>query len=98
MPYITVATPPMRSIAQFDEVMDRLGEPPAGLRERHVGTTADGTLRIVSVWESKQAADRFLASDRLGAAVAQVLGPEPTGTPDVLGVDVERSFVGEPVG
>jgi hypothetical protein len=97
MPYITVATPPMRSISQFDEVLGRLGEPPAGLRERHVGTTADGTLRVVSVWESKEDADRFLTSDRLGAAVAQVLGPEPTGTPDVLGIEVAHSFARPPV-
>ena len=98
MPYIVVATPSYPSLSQFDEVIERIGEAPEGLLQRHVGTAADGTLRIVTLWESKADADRFLTSDRLGAAVAQVLGPEPAGTPDRVDIDVARSFVREPVG
>jgi hypothetical protein len=98
MPYIVVATPSYPSLPQFDEVVERLGEAPEGLLQRHAGTAADGTLRIVSVWESKADADRFHTSGRLGAAVAEVLGPEPAGIPERLGIDVARSFVREPVG
>jgi hypothetical protein len=98
MPYIVVATPSFPSLSQLDEVVDRLGEAPEGLLQRHAGTAPDGTLRIVSVWESKADADRFLTSERLGAVIAQVLGPEPAGTPERLGIDVARSFVREPVG
>lgn len=63
---------------------------------RYVGTT-DGTLRVVTLWESKAHADRFFA-EKLGPALASALGPEPVGRPEVFGIDVARSYVREPVG
>ncbi len=94
MQWIAVATPPFTSIEQLDQVMAELGEEPPGLEARYVGT-ADGTLRVVTLWESKAHGDRFFA-EKLGPALAKVLGPEPVGTPRVVGIDVLRSYVREP--
>ena len=71
------------------------GGEPDGLEARYVGT-ASGTLRVVTSWESKAHADRFFA-EKLGPALAKVLGPEPAGAPEVIGIDVVRSYVREPV-
>jgi hypothetical protein len=94
--WITVATPPFRSVEQFDQVMRHVGEEPEGLEARYVGTSEDG-LRVVTLWESKAHADRFFA-DRLGPALAKVLGPEPAGKPTVLGVEVARTYTRQPIG
>ena len=96
MQWIGVATPPFESIEQFDTLMETVGDEPEGLEARYVGTV-DGQLRVITVWESKANADRFFAQ-RLGPALAKALGPEPVGTPQVLGVDVLRSYVRQPVG
>jgi hypothetical protein len=96
MQWITVATPPFDSIEQFDRVRAHAGGEPDGLEARYVGTADDGTLRIVTLWESKAHADRFFA-ETLGPAIANALGPEPTGTPQVVGIDVSRSYTREPV-
>lgn len=58
MPWITVAIPPFGSIEQFDRVMTQVEREPAGLEARYVGTAADGSLRVVTLWESKAHADR----------------------------------------
>ena len=97
MQWIMVATPPFRSIEQFDKVMAQLGGEPDGLEARYVGTTEDGGVRVITCWESKTHADRFLA-DRLGPVLAKALGPEPVGAPDIIGIDVARSYVRQPVG
>lgn len=96
MRWITVATPPFQSIDQFDEVLAHLGREPDGLEARYVGTADDGKLRVVSLWESKEHADRFF-TDTLGPALARVLGPEPIGAPNATGIDVARSYRREPV-
>jgi hypothetical protein len=49
--------PPFGWIDQFDKVPAQLGESRAGLQPRYFGT-ADGKLRIVTLWESKEHADR----------------------------------------
>src|SRR5918998_4582769 len=95
MQWIAVATPPFGSIEQFDAVLAQLGEEPDGLEARYVGT-ANGTLRVVTLWESKAHANRFFA-EKLGPALAKVLGPEPAGAPEVVGIDVVRSYVRQPV-
>ena len=95
--WITVATPPFRSIEQFDQVVAQLGDRPEGMQARYAGTTEDGSLRVISVWESKAHADRFM-TERLGPALAAVLGPEPAGAPRALGVEVSRSYTPEAVG
>lgn len=97
MQWITIATPPFGSIEHFDKVRASVGEEPAGLEARYVGTTDDGTLRVVSLWESKAHADRFFA-EILGPALAKALGPEPSGTPETVGIDVARSYAREAVG
>jgi hypothetical protein len=95
MQWITVATPPFRSIDQFDTVMANLGSEPEGLEARYVGSV-DGELRVVSVWESQAHAERFM-SERLGPALAKTLGPEPVGAPTFVGIEVARSYVRQPV-
>lgn len=90
MQWIAVATPPFTSIDQFDRVMENLGPEPDGLQARYVGPCDDG-LRVVTLWESKDHADRFF-TDRLGPALAKALGPEPAGAPTVLGIDVARAY------
>jgi hypothetical protein len=95
MKWITVATPPFTSIEQFDTVLAQVDGEPDGLAARYVGM-ADGKLRIVTLWESKAHADRFF-TDRLGPALAKALGPEPVGAPEVIGIDVQRAYVREPV-
>ena len=96
MQWIGVATPPFESIEKFDAVMSQIGEEPEGLEARYVGTTS-GQLRVVTVWESKAHADRFFA-ERLGPALAKALGPEPVGTPQIVGIEVARSYTRQPVG
>ncbi|WP_433161855.1 hypothetical protein [Kribbella sp. CA-247076] len=97
MQWIAVATPPFAAVEQFDQVLAQLGEDEVeGMEARYVGTTADG-LRVVTLWESKEHADRFFA-DRLGPALAAVLGPEPAGRPEILGIEVARSYTRQPVG
>ena len=95
--WITVATPPFRSIEQFDEVVAQFDDRPEGMQARYAGTTEDGSLRVVSLWESKDHADRFM-TERLGPALATVLGPEPAGAPQALGIDVSRAYTREAVG
>ena len=89
MQWITVTTPPFGWIEQFDKVRPQLGEIPAGLQARYLGT-ADGKLRIVTLWESKEHADRYFA-ERLGPTLARALGPE------FIEIDVACSYVREPV-
>jgi hypothetical protein len=95
MQWITVATPPF-GIEQFDKVRAELGGDPDGLQARYVGTADDGHLRVVSLWESKAHAERFFA-ETLGPALAKVLGPEPVGASEIMGIDVARSYAREPV-
>jgi hypothetical protein len=96
MQWISIVTPPFAAIEQFDEVMRTVGEEPDGLQERYIGHSADG-LRVIAVWESKEHAERFF-TDHLGPALAKVLGPEPAGRPEVLGVEVARTYSHQPVG
>ncbi|OHV39823.1 MULTISPECIES: hypothetical protein [Pseudofrankia] len=95
MQWITVAVPPFGTVEQADAVFAQQEPPPDGLVARYVGT-ADGKLRIVALWESKAHAERFFATS-LGPALARALGPEPAGMPEVIGFDVVRSYLREPV-
>ena len=96
MQWITVATPSFASLEQVDGVIAQLDGPPEGMEARYIGTTSDGRLRVVSLWESKAHADRFLA-EKLGPAVARALGPEPNGASELIGIDVARSYIRQPV-
>jgi len=79
------------------QVLRTLGVDPAGMDVRYVGTADDGTLRVISLWESKAHADRFF-TEKLGPALAKVLGPEPVGAPTAVGIDVARTYARQPVG
>ena len=96
MQYITVATPPTGGIEGFDQVVAHLGDAPDGLVARYAGAVDDGTVRVVSLWESKADADRFI-TERLGPALATVLGPEPVGMPEAIGISVSRQYSRQPV-
>lgn len=96
MTWITVATPPFPTIEQFDKLAGDQRTPPDGVEARYVGTADDGQLRFITLWESKEHADRFFTRT-LGPALAKALGPEPTGAPQVVGIDVARSYVRQPV-
>ena len=37
-------------------------------------------------------------TEKLGPALAAVLGPEPVGVPEAVGIDVARSYTPQPVG
>ena len=96
MAWIAVATPSFASIEQVDAVLAQLDAAPDGMEERYIGTADDGKLRVVSLWRSKAHAERFFA-EKLGPVLAKALGPEPTGAPEILGIDVQRSYVRQPV-
>ena len=96
MSWIVIATPPFTTLEQFDAVTAEVGEEPEGLEARYVGTT-DGEVRVISLWESKQHADRFM-NERLGPALAKVLGPAPAGAPRYYGINVARAYSRQPVG
>ena len=95
--HITVATPSFASLDQVDAVIAQLDGPPEGMHARYIGTTEDGDLRVVSLWESKAHAERFL-TEKLGPAVAKALGPEPKGASELVIIDVARTYEREPVG
>jgi hypothetical protein len=97
MTWITVAEPPFASMDQLDEVLTQLPTAPDGMQARYIGTAGDGSLRIVSFWESQAHADRF-ATEVLGPVLAKALAPEPAGTPSTTGVAVAREYVRQPVG
>ena len=95
MQWIAVSTPPFESLEQVGDVMSQMNGEPDGLEARYIGT-ADGSPRIVTVWESKAHADRFFA-ETLGPILAKALGPDPVGKPEIVGIDVARSYVRQPV-
>jgi hypothetical protein len=96
MSYILIATPPVQTVEQVDAVTAAAGEGD-GMEGRWCGRTESGDLRVITLWASKEHADRFLA-ERLGPAFARVLGPEVAGRPEAFGLEVLRSWVPTPVG
>ena len=60
------------SQAQYDQVLNQVApgnRPPAGLLY-HVAGPTDGGFRVIEVWESQEALDRFV-QERLGQALQQ---------------------------
>lgn len=94
MTYVSVATPPLKSVEEFDALLNNLSGPPEGLQARYVGT-CDGGLRVVAVWDSRQHAERFF-TERLAPALAKTFGPE-TRLPQVDRIDVLREYTRTPV-
>jgi hypothetical protein len=69
---------PGMDAAVYDQVNDRIdpvGDPPAGLIFHSAGPSPDGGWRIVDVWESRDAFDRFF-EERVQPAVVEVIGEE----------------------
>jgi len=63
---------------QYRAVNDALGtrsNPPAGLILHTGGPVDNGELRVVDIWESSEAFQAW-ASERLGPAIAQVMGAD----------------------
>ena len=89
MSVITIAKPPVTDLAQLQAVIEAACRPdePAGLLARFAGPADDGTLRVVAAWESREHAMQFFA-ERLGPAVATLMGPEPAGLPEATWVEV----------
>jgi hypothetical protein len=91
MQYLTIVDSPARSMAEHAQVLAELGHEPQGLVTRYVGVH-DGHVRIVAVWDSRDAAQQFFVHE-LGPALARALGPEPSGPPRAQGLDVERAYL-----
>jgi hypothetical protein len=64
-----------------NDAMDTRGNPPAGLILHTGGPLENGELRVVDIWESGEAFQAF-ASQRLGPAIAQIMGSDAP-TPSV---------------
>src|SRR5205823_5605813 len=78
----------------YDRVTAELGDdPPAGLIVHTAGTHGNG-VRIIDVWESEDAWTRF-RDERLGPAVAKVVGPDAMaqGPPPVDAMEVHNMLV-----
>jgi hypothetical protein len=66
------------SLAQYDEVNEKLGtDRPAGLIA-HTGVDLNGKMKVVDIWESAEDFQNFM-NGPLGAAVGEVLGPPQEG-------------------
>src|SRR4051812_20742054 len=65
--------------------MDAQAEPPEGLICHTLGQADDGSWRIIDVWESREAADRF-RDDRLLPAIRAIMadaGVDPDDMPEI---------------
>jgi hypothetical protein len=63
----------------FNAQMGLVDDPPEGLVVHTAGVTEEGGFRVVDVWESQEAWDRF-NDGRLGPAIREVLSglhPQP---------------------
>jgi hypothetical protein len=87
--WLTIATPPTKSLEQLDKALN--SGVPDGLRARYACQT-DGEFRVIAVWESKEHADHFFR-EVLGPVLARVLGPEPAGAPAMVGMEVLRELI-----
>ena len=95
MSYILIATPPTQTVEGFDAITAAAGEG-EGLEGRWLGRSESGEMRVVTLWASKEHAERFLA-ERLAPAFARVLGPDVAGRPEATGLEVLRSWTPVPV-
>lgn len=72
---VVIGHAPSRAMYQaVGDVMD--GGAPAGLVVRTATEEADGTVRIVDVWESRDASDAF-ERDLLNPAIEKVMADSP---------------------
>ena len=69
------------TLEQYDQVNEKLdpeNNPPEGLILHSGGDTGGGKIKVVDIWESADAFQKFLDGP-LGAAVVEVMGPPPEG-------------------
>ena len=68
---------------QYDQVNEKIGDdPPDGLIV-HSAVDKGGTMKVVDIWESAEKFGAF-GQDRLGHAVAEVMGEGPgPGNPEI---------------
>ena len=89
MEWITIVDWPGGEVSVLEELRAQRGDP-EGLLARYAGEHGDG-LRIVAVWESKSAAERFFAS--FPEAHARRLAPASGGVPAVSALASQSSYV-----
>ena len=89
MEWITIVDWPGGTLPVFEELHAERGDP-EGLKARYTGE-AQGALRIVAVWESKAAAERFFAG--MQQADAARLAPASGGVPTVTTLESANSYV-----
>jgi hypothetical protein len=85
----------------YDDVNGRMGtehEPPEGLIFHSLGKADDGVWRMVDVWESREAADRF-RDERLVPAIRAALSDagmnlEDMPEPETMVYDTYDAMVG----
>jgi hypothetical protein len=88
MAFVFIQEPEGITQELYDKVNEKLGvrdNPPAGLIV-HTAGNDNGTWKIVDVWESREARDRF-GEERLMPAVAEVMrenGQDPPSGPPAL--------------
>jgi hypothetical protein len=74
MAIVVIQEPPIQISAEmYDATTSRLGiddDPPDGLIAHTAGADRDGKWRIIDVWDSQDAFDRF-RGERLGPAIEQ---------------------------
>lgn len=90
MEWITIADWPGGTVAVLEELRAQQDSDPEGLLARYAGETGGG-LRIVAVWESKAAAERFFAS--MPEVAAKRLAPASAGIPSVATLASQHSYV-----
>lgn len=90
MEWITIADWPGGTVSVLKELRATKDRDPEGLLARYAGETGDG-LRIVAVWESKEAAERFFAS--MNEADAKRLAPHSGGVPTVSAIAAQATYV-----
>jgi hypothetical protein len=76
MAFVVIAHPPSREL--YEKVMGKLGgadDPPAGLII-HTASEVDGRVRVVDVWESREASEAFDRDKLMPAFAAAGITPE----------------------
>jgi quinol monooxygenase YgiN len=80
---VTVTQNLEANMDQYDQINEKLnaaGNPPDGLII-HTAAEVGGRMRVVDVWESQAAFDKFV-EERIRPVVAEVMG-EGGGSPDI---------------
>jgi len=68
---------PGATLAQYDQVNEQSGsEKPDGVHA-HIAMATEGGIRVIEVWDSTDAIDRYMEAE-LGEALEQANLPQPT--------------------